>query len=532
MTSGVAQALSLLEAWTAHSVKQQHLPSAALTVVQGDRPVWTKAFGYAELSAKTAATPQTLYPIGSITKTFTALAILQLHEDGKLRLDDRVRDHVKTAPVHARDAGLLDVTIRELLTHSSGLQRDLPGTWWSEPSFPAQIADDFSATYPSSTQWKYSNVGYALLGEVIAAASGDPWARHIERRILGPLGMTSTVAMPHRDDARLATGYSRPAPGEPHMPALRADHGAVSPAGGMASTIEDMGRYLAFHMGSGGSVLGGKSLREMHRPQWLLDDWQTAWGLGMRVRRVDGRVRVGHPGATPGFAAVMEFIPALKLGVVVLTNADDGNPAGYCDYALQLLTPIVAREMARAAPSLADDAERYCGLYRSENGHMTMFVAALDGQLALIAPGAPNPYAARVVLERTPEPHAFIMRSSIAFGTLPFGERLTFSTSAEGEVIGYDITPGARFVRESALIQALYTGAERRKPQALYTGTERRKPTLTVYTGTDRRKPLHAGTERRKPPLTLYTGTERRERPQGSYTGVERRRGRQQAGAR
>ena len=140
----------------------------------------------------------TLYRIGSITKTFTALAILQLHED------------------------------------SPGLQRDLPGTWWSGPSFPAQIADHFSATYPSSTQWEYSNVGYALLGEVIAAVGGDPWARHIERRILGPLGMTSTEAMPHRDEARLATGYSRPAPGEPHMPALRADHGAIGPAGGMA----------------------------------------------------------------------------------------------------------------------------------------------------------------------------------------------------------------------------------------------------------------------------------------------------------
>src|SRR5712691_1644486 len=111
MTSGVAQALSLLDAWTAHSVRQQHLPSVALTVVQGDRPVWTKAFGHAELSTKTAATTQTPYRIGSITKTFTALAILQLHEDGKLRLDDRVRDHVKTAAIQAHGTGLLDVTI-------------------------------------------------------------------------------------------------------------------------------------------------------------------------------------------------------------------------------------------------------------------------------------------------------------------------------------------------------------------------------------------------------------------------------------
>src|SRR6266446_1175412 len=484
MTSGIAQALPLLDAWATYSALQQHIPSVALAIVHGDRSVWTKAFGYADVGRKTAATQQTLYRIGSITKTFTALAILQLREAGKLRLDDRVRDHVTTTAIQARNLGVLDVTIRELLTHSSGLQRDLPGTWWTQPSFPEEFPDHFSATYPSSTEWKYSNVGYALLGEVIAAASGEPWARYLERCVLGPLGMVSTQAMPHRDEARLATGYSRPTPGELHVPAQRTDHGAVSPAGGMASTIEDLGRYLAFHMGGGGSVLGAKSLREMHRPQWLLDDWQTAWGLGMRVRRVDGRVRVGHPGTTPGFAAVMEFIPALKLGVAVLTNADDGNPAGYCDYALQLLTPVVARESARAAPALAEDAERYCGLYRAENGNTTMFVAALDGQLVYVAPGAPNPYAARVILERTPESHTFIMRQGGAFATLAFGERLTFSTSASGEVTGYDVAPGVRFVRKPAL----YISVERRqRPQGPYIRVERRKQPQVRYIGDERR---------------------------------------------
>ncbi|HEX9193568.1 MAG TPA: serine hydrolase domain-containing protein [Burkholderiales bacterium] len=485
MTSGVAQALPLLDAWIAHSVMQQHLPSVALTVVHGDRPVWTKAFGYADVGAKTAATPQTPYRIGSVTKTFTALAILQLHEDGKLRLDDRVRDHVTTTAIHARNIGLLDVTIRELLMHSSGLQRDLPGTWWTRPSFPAQFPDHFSATYPSSTEWKYSNVGYALLGEVIAAASGEPWARHVERRILDPLGMANTEAMPHRDEARLATGYARPMPGEPYVPAPRADHGAASPAGSMVSTIEDLGRYVAFHMGSGGSVLGGKSLREMHRPQWLLDDWQTAWGLGMRVRRVDGRVRVGHPGTTPGFAALLEFIPALKLGVAVLTNADDGNPASYCDYALQLLTPIVSKATARAAPGLAEDAERYCGHYRSENGNLTMLVAVLDGQLSLVAPGASNPYAARMILERTPELHTFTLRSSGAFATLPFGERFTFSTNAGGEVTGY-VTSGARYLRQPASAP-LGIQQPRAQPQALYTATDRRRQPQVPYIGVERR---------------------------------------------
>jgi hypothetical protein len=210
----------------------------------------------------------------------------------------------------------------------------------------------------------------------------------------------------------------------------------------------------------------------------------------------------------------MEFIPALKLGVAVLTNADDGNPAGYCDYALQLLAPIVAKETARAATARAEDAERYCGLYRSENGGMTMFVALLDDQLTLVAPNAPNPYAARVILERAPGSHTFIMRSSSAFGTLHFGERLTFTTDAGGEVTGYDMASSARFVRELAFVP-LAIEQLRAQPEAPYTGVERRKELQALYTGIERRKQLEQH----------YAGLDRRKEPQAPYSGVERRAG-------
>jgi hypothetical protein len=180
----------------------------------------------------------------------------------------------------------------------------------------------------------------------------------------------------------------------------------------------------------------------------------------------------------------MEFIPSLKLGVAVLTNADDANPAAFCDYALQLLAPIVAKSAARPAPPLAaEEAERYCGRYRSENGNLTMLVAVLDGQLTVVPPGAPNPYAARVILERTPEPHTFIMRQGGAFSTLPFGERFAFTIGAGGEVAGY-VTSGARYVREP-----VPRGIDRRRqPQADYAGAERRA-------GVDRRMGSEMGSE-------------------------------------
>src|SRR5258706_15646645 len=109
------------------------------------------------------------------------------------------------------------------------------------------------------------------------------------------------------------------------MPVPRIDFGAVSPAASLVSTIEDMSRYLAFHLG-GGALLGEKTLREMHRPQWLFDDWQTAWGLGVRVRRVEGRGGGGHPGPTPGVAPPLGPIPPLKRRGLAPTNPNDGNP--------------------------------------------------------------------------------------------------------------------------------------------------------------------------------------------------------------
>jgi D-alanyl-D-alanine carboxypeptidase len=472
--SALEHALPILDAWVENAVLQNGLPSVGLALVQGERLLWRKAWGWADIAAGVVATAQTPYRIGSITKTFTALAALQLRDEGRLRLDDRVRDYVSSVAHHARSVGVLDVTIRELLTHTSGLQRDLPGTWWTVPEFPAEIPGQLNATYQAATEWKYSNVGYALLGEVIAAAGGESWAQRIARCILEPLGMAATRAAPAANLEGLATGYSRPKAGAAHVAAARFDFGALGPAGGIVSTLEDMARYLAFSLNGAETVLAARSLREMQRPHWLMDDWQTAWGLGVRLRRAEGRVRIGHAGMAPGFSSLIEFIPALKLGVVALTNADDGNPAAFCDYALQLLSPIVARGAARPGAASGEEALRYCGRYRSENGNLTMLVALLDGQLSLLPPGAPNPYAARMILDPAGEPHSFVLRAAGAFSMLPAGERFSFTMAADGTASGY-LTPGARYTRDvdsrpgrraedhAVPYRMAYTGVERRK---------------------------------------------------------------------
>ena len=450
--AGLRDGLQLLDAWMTTTVAQRGQPGLSIGVVVDDRLVWAKGYGYADLERKVPASPQTLYRIASITKTFTAVAILQLRDAGKLQLDDPLRRHLAWARIRAHDPAASDITIRELLTHSSGFQREVPGTWWTNPTFPppAALREELKETYPPGITWKYSNLGFALLGEIVSAVSGEPWERYVQRHILDPLGMASTRTMPRVDESGLAVGYARPVPGERPVSAPTFESlDAVSAAASMASNIEDLAKYLAFHLSEGASagvVLKSATLRAMHRPQWLLDDWQNAWGFGMRVRRVDGRVQVGHPGSVPGFRTQIEFVPALRLGVIVLTNADDGNPASYVDYALQLLAPIAAKAIVRPVAPLPATAASYVGRYRSQNGTTTMLVGMLDGRLSLVAPDAANPYTTRVILEPTSDSRTFVMRSTGTFAYDAFGELLTFDVAPDGQVTGYH-TPNLRFSR-------------------------------------------------------------------------------------
>jgi D-alanyl-D-alanine carboxypeptidase len=393
---GFKDAIGLLDAWTANRVASRGQPSVSVCVVLGDRLVWARGYGFADLDKKIPATPQTLYRLGSITKSFTAVAILQLRDAGKLQLDDPLGRHLKEVHIQQHSTGTPDVTMRELLTHTSGLQREVPGSVWTDGEFPSEAAMGLSLkeSYEPDTQWKYSNLGFALLGRVVAVEAGQPWDAYVQVHILTPLGMLKTRPIPRTDEPGLAIGYTRTAPGATFVRADSFPSGPIDPAGAIASNVDDLAKYLAFHIAEGSSiespVLSARALREMHRPQWLLPDWQSAYGFGLLVRRVDGSVRVGHGGAVPGYRANIQFVPVLKLGVVVLTNSDEGDPASYSDYALQLLTPLIAKSLTRPSQKLSEESKHYEGTYRSKDYQISL-VTILDGQLSLVAPDAPNP---------------------------------------------------------------------------------------------------------------------------------------------
>lgn len=286
------------------------------------------------------------------------------------------------------------------------------------------------------TEWKYSNLGYSLAGEIVAEVSGEPWARYIARHILGPLGMTATEPLPTADLPGLAVGYGRRIPGrareiEPFLNARSA-----APAASMTSNVEDLAKFVSLQFRDGpardSQILSGSTLSEMHRVQWLHRDWDSGWGLGFSVRRVGDQVRIGHGGGIPGYTSYIEIAPAHKLGVIVMTNAGDESPLRYVDQAFKLLTTAITKTVTPSGSTVADTSwQRYVGRYTSRL--LDIEIQVLDAELAMIFPLDDNPWESRMILEPT-GPHTFRIVAS-GFTYLFDGDILTFEIDSSGNVV-------------------------------------------------------------------------------------------------
>ena len=280
----LATAIDILDNWIEHQRKVRHLPGIALGLVYEGDLLWGKGYGQADLEAGTAVTLDTRFRIASITKTFTATGILQLRDAGMLRLDDPVADHLDWFDLRYEDAP--PITIRNLLTHSSGLPRDSTKAMWTDYEAPSR--EDFISetkarkpTRPPYEKFAYSNLGYSLLGGIIAAVSGLSWAEYLQEKVLDPLGMRETRPVPREDDPLLATGYTREKEGYRRDALPFWLMGGFEASANFASSVRDLVKYAAFHLGvRGGEVLSPYTLLDMHRVHWLEEGWQGGYGLG------------------------------------------------------------------------------------------------------------------------------------------------------------------------------------------------------------------------------------------------------------
>jgi CubicO group peptidase (beta-lactamase class C family) len=303
---------------------EQRIPSVSVVVFSNGEVIWEEAVGLADVPGERLATPDTQYRIGSITKTFTAVALLQLRDAGALALDDPVERHVP-------DVAHGSVTLRRLVSHLSGLQREPAGEIWETLEAPDRArflaeVGEAEQVLPPAAVWHYSNLGFALLGEVVERASGVPYRRYLEERVLEPLGLARTSWEPVEPASR---GYFvRPYDGVVEAE-KDVDLRGTAAAGQLWSTTRDLARWASFLSTPDPDVLSPVTAEEMHVLQTMMDAerWTIGWGLGLQLVRRGDRVWAGHGGAMPGHLAGLLFRRQEQVGAVALTNTSAGADA-------------------------------------------------------------------------------------------------------------------------------------------------------------------------------------------------------------
>jgi CubicO group peptidase (beta-lactamase class C family) len=284
---------------------RERIPALAVAVHRADRPLWTLEVGTSG-NPEAPLGPATRFRMGSITKTFTAALVLQCRDDGLLDLDDPISAHL---PVSAHG----ELTIRRLLSHTSGLQREPYGDVWDAlqlPDVDSLLADLGQAerVLPAARRYHYSNLGMSLLGHLVARLRGGTWAELLTAKILDPLGLHEISLGP---GPGAAVGYLVDAYSDHVQPEPPTDLGGVAPAGQLWSSATDLARWAAFladpsTMDPDGRVLRTSTVEEMRWPLTVTDEaqWLSGFGLGLLlVPRPDQVTHVGHDGAMPGFIA-------------------------------------------------------------------------------------------------------------------------------------------------------------------------------------------------------------------------------------
>ena len=386
----------LFSAWMEGQIAYRGLPGIVVGVVADQELVWAEGFGMANTADKLPMTPQTKFRMASHSKLFTATSIMQLREQGKVRLDDPVTKYLPWFQVKPTGPDDAPITIEELLTHASGLPREA-GAHWTTYEFPTQeelrkLTPERQAAFAPDVRWKYSNLAYSIAGMVVEAASGEKWADYVQRHIFQPLGMTSSSV--DQNVAGLAVGYGRRMPDGSRAIMPFVDARGMGAATGITSTVQDMARFVSAQFRSGpmggNQILSTASLREMHRVRMLENNWTRGNAIGFAVTRDRDKVLIGHGGGYPGYTTQTTINLDARVGVIVLTNTNDSDPSGIATQLMNTVGEAVAKAIVPAPPSVAWDPSwsRFVGFYRGPGGDSQ--VIELNKRLVIITPNAAN----------------------------------------------------------------------------------------------------------------------------------------------
>lgn len=405
----------LIEAWR----DDEDLEAIGVVVVDDQQIVWASGFGMADVERKAPATVQTVYGVGAISSLFTAVAVMQLVEDGKVELNAPISRYLPEFKIRSQYPTTANLTVRQLLTHHAGLPSNLlSGMWSKKPdaldTLLRQLADE-SAAFPPGYVFAQSNLGYSVLGKMVEKVAGLPFAKYMDERVLGPLGMKQSSFMPEK--LPLAKGYKKGKPKDALWP-------RDVPALGLSTTVIDLGRFFQalFKNGSfaGKAVWSDSSARELLRVQNadIALDLDRDVGLGWQLGGVDivgGGAIASRVGATLQHRARIVALPQHKLGVAVLSNTSNSFQAQesiareLLALALEIKTGIAQPTAETKRPPLPAPAAPFASTYATNIGVIS------------VRPDGEN-YLANVMgweLKLTPKPDRWYGIEYSFFGFIP-----------------------------------------------------------------------------------------------------------------
>jgi CubicO group peptidase (beta-lactamase class C family) len=450
--------LAKLPERVAATLAEDRLVSLSMAIVLDGKTIFCQAFGQADVKGGLQATAETIYPIASVTKVFTATMLAQLVEGGRMSLEDPVNKFLPEYQPRSPFPWAQPTTLRELAAHTSGLPQDAPANFWCDFSGFVWLVtqgstpiswfvdketllvglDELEFVYPPDVHAHYSNLNMQVLGLALERACRRPFPEYIKDRILAPLGMDDTgFQLTPEQRSRLARGYVFTGPNNPPLDAPDYDLGCALYSGGLYSTAPDLAKFLSFALDENPAkkptVLSPASLRRMRTPQSLhLPGVPSSYGLGWGIVRIGDHDAIEHNGALLGYSAHVSAVPDLGLGIVALSNTKNylWRPEACKDFARQVLADLAdaleAAEKEMPFSPAEVHLEEYTGRYVLPGETAVLSIVALAEGLRvslkdtdfdeIFEPVAQDEFCFRTDVQRTP--------------------MLFFNRSADGRVAG------------------------------------------------------------------------------------------------
>lgn len=430
-------AFKLIEVWLSAQKDFENIPSITAMVVKNQEVLWKGAFGSIDLSQNIPAKTTTNCSICSITKSFTAVAIMKLVDEEKLSLDDKVKDILPFYKVKLNTINNNEATIRSLLSHSSGLPSNTIHSYFTGPNFTFPTQSEFREALKNmeiksnvGSNVNYSNVGYALLGEIIEKISGVSYETFLMNEVIIPLQMNNTYFEMKPRNKQQAIGYTAINRDLTRNQVNLFNTKSMKPSMGLWTSMDDLAKYISWQFRlreiTTTEILKPSSLKSMHTTQ--ATNKYMSWGLGFEtIKGSNGDDWISHGGTCPGFVSLMQLNLTTKMGFAVMINANRARTFKYINGIKQILSK--AKILEENSNGKAANLNEYTGFYNMNPWNSLTYVSKWGNDLVMLQLPENSPkYGMQFLRHMSDDTFRFIKKD----GTL--GEEIVFKRNKKGKV--------------------------------------------------------------------------------------------------